>query len=275
MKTILFLFTTLITTICLSQSKHTTIDTETHKIIPYVSVFKNDTLIGITDKKGEIFLIDNNYTYKKDGYKESISYEKEIKLEKGFEDYLDEMIIVKPRKKTNRKFGKIEAHQVFMENLEFISFIKPKKNEINKRFYKISYQLGKRENFKLSESIFRFSIYNTQKEKIYYEYIETDSYDLIIIPNQEINIPKGGIYISLEYLGKTNSVNNPNDFFILTDLFYKAITFYKRNYLYKNNWETYEEIENNERFSTLYKNMPELKFTKFKNITPVFTIEFY
>lgn len=275
MKTILFLFTSLISTICLSQSKHTTIDAETHKIIPYVSVFKNDTLVGITDKKGEFFLIENNYTYKKDGYTQNISNDKEIKLEKGFEDYLDEMIIEKPRKTTTRKFGKVEAHQVFMKDLEFINFIEPKKDEINKLIYKISYQLGKRESFKLSESIFRFSIYNAQKEKIYYEFIESDSYDLSIIPNQTINIPKNGVYISLEYLGKTNSENNPNDFFILTDLFYKTSTFYKRNYLYKNNWETYEEIENNERFSTLYKNYPEPKFTKFKNITPVFTIEFY
>jgi len=59
------------------------------------------------------------------------------------------------------------------------------------------------------------------------------------------------------------------------DLFYKAPTFYKRNYLYENKWETYEEIENNERFTILYKNFPELMFSRFKNITSVLEIEFH
>jgi len=270
---IFFLF---ISFYCRSQIHHKVSDSQSKKPIPYVSVFHNDSLIGLTDKDGKIHLKENYYLYKKDGYREKVTNLSNIWLEKTEGEILEEITISVPSKKIIKNIGNKEAFTILLKGVEFISFIEPNKKEVGKRIYKISYPLEKRNKYTENDtSIFQISIYDSEKQKIYSEYIDDIEENLVLIPNTEIILPKSGLYIGVEYLGKTEETKNIYDYYFSYDLFFKKNTYYKRNYLNKNQWETIEEINDNEYFSQIYKSMIEPVFNRFKNITPLFQIELY
>lgn len=261
---------------CWSQISHQILDSQSKKPIPYVSVFLNDSLIGLTDKDGKIHLKENHYLYKKEGYVEKITNLSNIWLEKTEGETLEEITIFVPREKIIKNIGNKEAFTILLKGVEFISFIEPKKKEVGKRIYKISYPLEKRNNYtENNKSIFKISIYNSKKQKIYSKHIDYLTEQLVLIPDTEINLSKDGLYIGVEYLGKTEETKNIYDYYFSYDLFFKKPTYYKRNYLNKNQWETIKEINDNEYFSQIYKSMIEPVFNRFKNITPIFQIELY
>src|SRR5690606_13930512 len=172
--------------------------------------------------------------------------------------------------------GNKEAFTIVLKGVEFISFIKPKKKEVGKQIYKISYPLEKRNHYTENDkSIFKISVYNSAKQKIYSEYVDEIAEKLVLIPHMDIILPKHGLYIGIEYLGKTAETNNLYDYYFSYDLFFKEPTYYKRTYLNKHQWETIQEINDNEYFSQIYKSMIEPVFNRFKNITPIFQIKLY
>ncbi|WP_448607685.1 hypothetical protein [Paenimyroides ceti] len=269
----LFLFLTIP---CWSQISHQVLDSKTEKPVPYVSVYFNDSLIGLTDNSGIIKLNENKYLYRRDGYKDQFSHSKNIRLNKIEEEVLDEIVITIPQKKTIKKIGNEEAFNILLRGVEFISFIEPQKKEIDKSIYKISYPIKKRNKGSTpEESIFKVSIYDEKKVNIYSEIVYPDSDILMLVLNKKIVLPKNGLFIGIEYLGKPVDSDNMYDYFFSYDLYYKNATYYKRNYLNKDQWEILKEINHNEYFSDIYKSMVEPVFTKFKNITPLFQIELY
>src|SRR5690606_30272721 len=204
---------------CWSQISHQILDSQSKKPIPYVSVFLNDSLIGLTDKAGKIHLKENHYLYKKEGYVEKITNISNILLEKTEGETLEEITIFVPREKIIKNIGNKEAFTILLKGVEFISFIEPNKKEVGKRIYKISYPLEKRNKYTENDtSIFQISIYDSEKQKIYSEYIDDIEENLVLIPNTEIILPKSGLYIGVEYLGKTEETKNIYDYYFSYDL---------------------------------------------------------
>ena len=261
-----------------STTEYFVMDQSTKQPVKFVSVYHKDSLVGYTNDLGIIYLKDNlEYLYKKDLYLDKTSIEKNIYLERLNESFtLDEIIINKPKNVTKKQIGHTEAFSFPLSNLEFITFVSPKKNETNKSLYRIVFPFRYHKTTQNSDNIYKLTVYSATLEKIYSDYItlskENDEIEFKI--TKDLKFENKGLFIGFE------KIKNPNekesyDILLAFDLYQNNLTYYSRNYLITNKFETFEQIEMEDQFSQFYKTFPEPVINKFKNISPVFTIELF
>lgn len=261
-----------------SKVEYSVMDLSTKQILPYVSVYHKDSLVGFTNDSGIIFLKENKeYLFRKDGYLENISNEKHTFLEKENDGFtLEEIIIHQPKKLMNKQIGTRKAYTFPIANLEFITFISPKKNERNKSFHKIVFPYKLHKKIKDSENIFKLTIYSSSLNKLYTDYVilnkENRSIEFLI--TKDLNFDEKGLFIGIEKIQNPNEVVR-YDILLAFDLYQSNLTYYKRNYIDNSNFETFEEIEMEDQFSKFYKTFPEPIVNKFKNLSPIFSIELF
>lgn len=253
------------------------LDLKTKVPVEYVSIYNNDTLYSTTDKSGKAVLdFDQKYLFKKNGYYEFYGISENIFLDKIHDnELLDEIVIYAPSKNITKKIGNIEAYAFPIENLEFKAFITPTSKEINRTFSKISFKLKYLNKISRPKILFKLSMYDSSQNLIYTDYLEVDYEN----ENLEFNIKKNilfnknGIYIGIELLNLSNEINYST--LLSFDLFCSNQVLYKKNYVINSQYENFNDIENSDLFSTMYKSFPEPILKKFKNIYPYVEIKLY
>lgn len=232
-------------------------------------------MINVTNSDGNAFLPKGNYLFKKEGFSQKISSEQTVFLLPNDMEELEEIVIHQPKKTRKRTIGSDYGTMLFIKGIEYITHIQSRKIEMNKQLYKVSFPTDIMESRTISgESHFKLTIYDSNQQQLCAEYITLpqDKFEFII--SKDIKFPAEGLYIGIEFIGKTDENEIVCEFKPGFENNSKRTNYYKLSYLNEDKWKTWEEVMvDGNYFHTVYSKPP--SGFVFNNVAFVFKIEVY